>query len=114
MISYGCATEKPISNQDKAQVSKRMTSFNMTKPCSRCTTRAETTLCVYEIHMKHAKEELMKQIHEVRSKNKPNERVVKALQYADKAPDILRALSNGDSLESIVDSLGRQPQQPQG
>lgn len=49
----------------------------------------------------------MKQIHELRAKNKLNERVIKALQSGDKAPDILRALSSGDSLESIVESLGR-------
>ncbi|KFY08860.1 hypothetical protein V491_08401, partial [Pseudogymnoascus sp. VKM F-3775] len=62
------------------------------KPCSRCTTRAEMTPCVYEVHIKHAKEELMKQIHELRAKNNLNERVIKALQSGDKAPDILRAL----------------------
>ncbi|KFY50135.1 hypothetical protein V495_00342 [Pseudogymnoascus sp. VKM F-4514 (FW-929)] len=61
------------------------------KPCSRCTTRAEMTPCVYEVHIKHAKEELMKQIHELRAKNNLNERVIKALQSGDKAPDILRA-----------------------
>ncbi|KFZ22977.1 hypothetical protein V502_02544, partial [Pseudogymnoascus sp. VKM F-4520 (FW-2644)] len=83
------------------------------KPCSRCTTRAETTPCAYEVHIKHAKEELMKQIHELHAKNKLNERVIKALQSGDKAPDILRALSSGDSLESIVESLGRQPVEEQ-
>ncbi|KFY04044.1 hypothetical protein V490_00014 [Pseudogymnoascus sp. VKM F-3557] len=83
------------------------------KPCSRCTTRAEMTPCVYEIHIKHAKEELMKQIHELRAKNNLNERVIKALQSGDKAPDILRALSSGDSLESIVQSLGSQPVEEQ-
>ncbi|KFZ20423.1 hypothetical protein V501_00151 [Pseudogymnoascus sp. VKM F-4519 (FW-2642)] len=70
------------------------------KLCSRCTTRAETTPCVYEVHIQHAKEELIKQIRELRAKNKLNERIIKALQSGDKAPDILRALSSGDSLES--------------
>ncbi|KFY50120.1 hypothetical protein V495_00346 [Pseudogymnoascus sp. VKM F-4514 (FW-929)] len=83
------------------------------KPCSRCTTRAEMTPCVYEVHIKHAKEELMKQIHELRAKNNLNERVIKALQSGDNAPDILRALSSGDSLESIVQGLGSQPVEEQ-
>ncbi|KFZ23093.1 hypothetical protein V502_02425, partial [Pseudogymnoascus sp. VKM F-4520 (FW-2644)] len=83
------------------------------KPCSRCTTRAETTPCVYKVHIKHAKEELVKQIHELRAKNKLNERVIKALQSGDKVPDIPRALSSGDSPESIVESLGRQPVEEQ-
>ncbi|KFZ18707.1 hypothetical protein V501_01064 [Pseudogymnoascus sp. VKM F-4519 (FW-2642)] len=82
---------------------------NGNKPCLRCTTRAETTPCVYEVHIKHAKEELMKQILELRAKNKLNERVIEALQSGDKAPDILRALSSDDSFESIVESQGRQP-----
>jgi hypothetical protein len=71
------------------------------------------TPCVYEVHSKHAKEELMKQMHELRAKNNLNERVIKALQSGDKAPDILRALSSGDSLESIVHSLGSQPVEEQ-
>jgi hypothetical protein len=51
----------------------------------------------------------MKQIHELRARNKLNERIIGALKLGDKAPDILRALGNGDTLESIVESLGNQP-----
>ncbi|KFZ03336.1 hypothetical protein V502_11034 [Pseudogymnoascus sp. VKM F-4520 (FW-2644)] len=76
-------------------------------PCSRCTTRAETSPCVYEVHIKHAKEELMKQINELSAKNRLSERIFKTLQSSDKAPDILRALNNGESIESIAESLGR-------
>ncbi|OBT93674.1 hypothetical protein VE01_08019 [Pseudogymnoascus verrucosus] len=76
-------------------------------PCLRCTTRAETSPCVYEVHIKHAKEELMKQIRELRTKNRLSERIFRTLQSSEKAPDILRALSNGESIESIAESLGR-------
>ncbi|KFY07189.1 hypothetical protein V492_07369 [Pseudogymnoascus sp. VKM F-4246] len=76
-------------------------------PCSRCTTRAETSPCVYEVHIKHAKEELMKQIHELRTKNRLSERIFKTLQSSEKAPDILRALNNGESIESIAANLVR-------
>ncbi|OBT66212.1 hypothetical protein VE03_04312 [Pseudogymnoascus sp. 23342-1-I1] len=76
-------------------------------PCLRCTTRPETSPCVYEVHLKHAKEELMKQIRELRAKNRLSERIFKTLQLGEKTPDILRALSNGDSIESIAESLGR-------
>ncbi|OBT76461.1 hypothetical protein VF21_04003 [Pseudogymnoascus sp. 05NY08] len=76
-------------------------------PCTRCTTRAETSPCVYEVHIKHAKEELMKQIRELRTKNRLSERIFRTLQSSERAPDILRALSNGESIESIAESLGR-------
>ncbi|OAF61270.1 hypothetical protein VC83_02039 [Pseudogymnoascus destructans] len=76
-------------------------------PCSRCTTRAETSPCVYEVHIKRAKEELMKQIRELRTKNRLSERIFRTLQSREKAPNILRALSNGESIESIAESLGR-------
>ncbi|KAL5348286.1 hypothetical protein ACLOAV_006768 [Pseudogymnoascus australis] len=75
-------------------------------PCSRCTTRPETSPCVYEAHIKHAKEELLKQIRELRDKNRLSERIFKTLQLGEKTPDILRALGNGDSIESIAESLG--------
>ncbi|KFY22914.1 hypothetical protein V493_06239 [Pseudogymnoascus sp. VKM F-4281 (FW-2241)] len=76
-------------------------------PCLRCTTRAETSPCVYEVHIKHAKEELIKQIRELRAKNRLSERILKTLQSSEKAPGILRALNNGESIESIAESLGR-------
>lgn len=49
----------------------------------------------------------MKQIRELRAKNRLSERIFKTLQSSEKAPDILRALNNGESIESIAESLGR-------
>ncbi|KFY05406.1 hypothetical protein O988_00017 [Pseudogymnoascus sp. VKM F-3808] len=76
-------------------------------PCSRCTTRTDTLPCVYEAHTKHAKEELVKQIRELRAKNRLSERIFKTLQNSKKAPDILRALNNGESIEGIAQNLDR-------
>ena len=49
----------------------------------------------------------MKQIRELRTKNQLSERIFRTLQSSEKAPDILRALNNGESIESIAESLGR-------
>jgi hypothetical protein len=49
----------------------------------------------------------MKQLRELRTKNRLSERIFRTLQSSEKAPDILRALSNGESIESIAESLGR-------
>jgi hypothetical protein len=49
----------------------------------------------------------MKQIRELRTKNQLSERILRTLQSSEKAPDILRALNNGESIESIAESLGR-------
>lgn len=49
----------------------------------------------------------MKQIHDLRAKNRLSERVFNVLRSSERAPDILRALNNGESVESIAESLGR-------
>lgn len=49
----------------------------------------------------------MKQIHDLRTKDRLTDRILKALQSDDQAMDVLRALRNGDSHETIVEWLGR-------
>jgi len=79
------------------------------KPCKRCAARAETSECIYEIHIKHAKEELVKQIKELRAKDHLTEQILQALSTDEKVPEILERLKNGETYESIVDWLGRTP-----
>lgn len=79
------------------------------KPCKRCTTRVETSECIYEIHIKHAKEELVKQIKELRAKDHMTEQILHALSTNEKVPEILERLKNGETYDGIVEWLGRSP-----
>jgi len=79
------------------------------KPCKRCATRVETSDCIYEIHIKHAKEELVKQIKELRAKDHMTEQILQALSTNEKVPEILERLRNGETYDGIVEWLGRSP-----
>lgn len=79
------------------------------KPCKRCASRIETSECVYEVHIKHAKEELVKQIKELGAREHLSEQILQALSTNEKVPEILDRLKNGDTYEAIVEWLGRSP-----
>ncbi|KAJ5052033.1 uncharacterized protein L3040_001793 [Drepanopeziza brunnea f. sp. 'multigermtubi'] len=79
------------------------------KPCKRCATRVETSECIYEVHIKHAKEELVKQIKELRAKDHMTEQILQALSTDEKVPEILDRLKRGETYDSIVEWLGRSP-----
>jgi len=79
------------------------------KPCKRCAGRVEDSECIYEVHIKHAKEELVKQIKELRAKGHLTEQILQALSTDEKVPEIIERLRNGDTYESIVEWLGRSP-----
>jgi hypothetical protein len=55
----------------------------------------------------------MRQIHELRAKDKLTDLIFKALQSDSQAPDILRALKNGESHESIAESVSCAPTEEQ-
>ncbi|RDL38889.1 uncharacterized protein BP5553_03229 [Venustampulla echinocandica] len=77
------------------------------KPCKRCASRVETSECVYKVHIKHAKEDLVKQIKELERKDSLSEQILQALSTDEKLPEILERLKNGETYESIGDWLGR-------
>ncbi|TVY82922.1 Nitrogen assimilation transcription factor [Lachnellula suecica] len=79
------------------------------RPCGRCASRLENTECVYEVHIKHAKEELVKQIKELKAKDHLVEQILQALSTDEKVPEILDRLKKGETYESIVEWLGRSP-----
>ncbi|XMA13676.1 hypothetical protein WAI453_006467 [Rhynchosporium graminicola] len=76
------------------------------KPCKRCITRLKISECVYEIHIKIAKVELVKQIKALQAKNNVVERILKALTHDEKESQILKRLKTGDTYDSIVEWLG--------
>lgn len=69
----------------------------------------EISECIYEIHIKHAKEELVKQIKELRAKDHMTEQILQALSTNEKVPEILDRLKKGEAYDSIVEWLGRSP-----
>ncbi|KAG0649396.1 Nitrogen assimilation transcription factor nirA [Hyphodiscus hymeniophilus] len=73
-------------------------------PCERCTTRGEE--CVYERHVKYAKEELVKDIRELRVGKNVMERIFEALSNDEKVPEVLDRLRSRETYESIVKWLG--------
>lgn len=79
------------------------------KPCKRCASRVETSECIYEVHIKHAKEELVKQIKELKAKDHLTEQILQALSTDEEVHEILERLKNGETYESIVEWLGRSP-----
>ncbi|KAH7378021.1 hypothetical protein BKA64DRAFT_766741 [Cadophora sp. MPI-SDFR-AT-0126] len=74
-------------------------------PCRRCTTRVKISECIHEVHIKDAKEELVKQINELRTKFDMTERILKALSTDEKESQILERLKTGDTFDSIVEWL---------
>lgn len=79
------------------------------KPYKRCATQVETSECIYEIQIKHAKEELIKQIKELRAKDHLTEQILQALSTNEKVPNILEKLKNREAYEDIIEWLGHSP-----
>lgn len=74
----------------------------------------ESAACRYEIHVKHAKEQLVKQIKELRSKDQLSEAILTALSTDEQVPEILQRLRKGETYDSIVEWLERAPTSPDG
>jgi hypothetical protein len=63
--------------------------------------------CNYKVNIKHAKEELLKQIHKLSAKDKLTNFILDTLLPNNQmASSVLRALRNGDSHERIVEWMG--------
>lgn len=65
--------------------------------------------CVYEVHIKHAKEELVRQIKALMAKDHLTEQILQALSSDEHVPEIIERLRNGETYDSIVEWLGRSP-----
>jgi hypothetical protein len=75
--------------------------------CQRCSSRAEPSGCVYGIHTKHAKEDLVKQTKQWRAEAHLTEQILRALSTDERVTEILHKLRNGEAYETIVGWLGR-------
>lgn len=79
------------------------------QPCKRCSSRVETSDCVYEIHIKHAKEELVRQIKDLKAKDHLTDQILQALSSSadEQGAEIVERLRNGESYQSIGEWLSR-------
>lgn len=65
----------------------------------------ETSQCVYEIHLRDAKEELIKYINELKEKDRLTGRILDALSSDETVSEILYQLQNGYPYKDIVEWL---------
>ncbi|KAL8718910.1 MAG: hypothetical protein Q9225_004013 [Loekoesia sp. 1 TL-2023] len=89
--------------------------------CSRCANRQQSRSCVYEMHSKAAKDQMMAEIERLRTenqhlvqrhlvlgeKNDLLESVVQSLRDDHQSKEIMHYLKRGENLRSIAERLGR-------
>jgi hypothetical protein len=61
---------------------------------------------VYEVHVKHAKEELVRQLKRAKARNHELEQILDAVARGERAPEIVERLQRGASHQSIAAWLG--------
>lgn len=74
-------------------------------PCSRCSIRGEVH-CAYEIHVKHQKEEMVKQIRDFAAHEQLTRKILSAIaSRSEQTPKIIQLLQEGEPLATIVQSM---------
>jgi hypothetical protein len=73
------------------------------KPCKHSATRVKLSLCIYEVHIKLAKCELVKQIKELQARNRVLEQILGALSEDEEVPEILKRLKHHHAYYSIIE-----------
>jgi hypothetical protein len=68
--------------------------------------KAQIPLCVYDARINYVKEELVKQIKELKAKYHLSELIPGALSTDEQVPEILQRLKAGEAYRSISEWLG--------
>ena len=77
----------------------------MKPSCGRCKSRKTESLCRYEVHVNTAKEEMVREMKELRERNDWVERILRALRSDTEGQDIINHLRNGESYKNIAGRL---------
>ena len=77
--------------------------------CHRCASRSLEDSCKYEVHVKTAKEKMIREIKDLQRKNNWVEQILRAITTDDNGPQIMECLKNGDSYRSVAERLARAP-----
>jgi hypothetical protein len=80
----------------------------------RCTIRTDAVPCVYEIHTRHSKDELVKQVRELKAEVCLMKQILDALCTDDRVSEVLQQLKSGQMYDTIVDRLDRTPIKEEG
>ncbi|KAI9840977.1 MAG: hypothetical protein M1838_003811, partial [Thelocarpon superellum] len=83
---------------------RRKTKCDGRRPCSRCATR-DPAACVYEVHLKTAKERMLSEIEHLRAESAAYATVIGALTAERGGDDILHRLRQGENAESVARRL---------
>ncbi|KAI9879267.1 MAG: hypothetical protein M1830_009068 [Pleopsidium flavum] len=73
--------------------------------CSRCRSRKGEGTCRYEVHVNTAKEEMVREIRDLREKNDWVERILRALRSDKASKEVIDCLRQGESYQSIAEGL---------
>ncbi|PFH60922.1 hypothetical protein XA68_18542 [Ophiocordyceps unilateralis] len=82
------------------------------KPCGRCKSLSHVK-CVYEIPVRQSKEHLRHEIESLRHRQRSSDVIFEALQRLDLGEEVLQRLRDGQSVETISESLSENVVTPQ-
>ncbi|MCJ1389446.1 hypothetical protein MMC18_002303 [Xylographa bjoerkii] len=77
--------------------------------CGRCVSRHVQRECRYDLHIKTQKQEMIHKIHQLESSYSYIEQIIRALSSDENGEDIINRLRNGQSYQSVAESLGQSP-----
>lgn len=77
--------------------------------CHRCVSRGLDDSCKYEVHVKTAKETMVREIRDLQAKNNWVEQILRAISADGNGPEIIQRLKDGESYQSVAERLGRPP-----
>ena len=77
--------------------------------CHRCASRGLDDSCKYEVHIKTAKEMMVREIRDLQAKNNWVEQILRAISLDDNGPEIIECLKNGESYRSVAEKFRRPP-----
>ena len=77
--------------------------------CGRCAGRHSHRECRYDLHIKTQKHDMIQKIHQLENDYSCVEQIIRALSSGEKGEDIINRLRNGQSYQSIAESLGPLP-----
>ncbi|MCJ1401592.1 hypothetical protein MMC11_004808 [Xylographa trunciseda] len=77
--------------------------------CGRCSSRHTPRECRYDLHIKTQKQDMIQKIHQLQNDYSCVEQIIRALSTGEKGEDIINRLRNGQSYQSIAESLGSSP-----
>lgn len=71
-------------------------------PCGRCSSQGGTTDCVYDVSKRQSKDDMRKEIVQLRAHQQQTEQILRLLTSHEDSEDSLKLLRNGDMLQDLT------------